>query len=213
METIIVEETPLHIKGIINGLAATISLWIFWTPFIIFIARPLINGQIKGILCKGFSQLALSYGNNIINTWNNGLNNYLYTLVQIGKIDMEQYEQLNNEYQIPWNALNTEQSIPPEIQSILDNNAQKNWNDNLPLIIIFAVTFSCVIIFCLTGIITLCQMYNIDSQEILKFNLAMTFIVVCIEGSFFGLVTMQYNPYDLNFAIKELENNILNMFN
>lgn len=40
----------------------------------------------------------------------------------------------------------------------------------------------------------------------------MTFIVICIESAFFGLVTMQNNPYDLNLIVKELENNILNMF-
>jgi len=204
---------PFYIKGIVNGLAATISLWVFWTPFIIFLARPLINAQLKGILCEEFSEIALNYGNDAISTWNNGLSNYLYSLVQTGKINYEQFEQLVTEYRIPYSVITSEQPLPPEIQSRLDNNPQKNWNDNLPLITVFAITFTCVVIFCLTGITTLCQMYNIDSYGIFKFNLVMTLIVVCIEASFFGGVAMRYNPYDLNFAIKELENNVLNMFN
>jgi hypothetical protein len=208
----IITNQPFYIKGIINGLAATTSLWIFWTPFIIFVARPLINSQLKGVICQEFSNIALQYGNNVIDTWNNAVNNYLYSLYATGKINLEQLQQLTNEYIISYQVLSTEQPIPPEIQAKLDNNPQKNWNDNLPLIIIFAITFGCVIIFCLTAITTLCQMYNINSYEIFKFNLIMTLIVVIIEGSFFAGVAMQYNPYDLNFAVKELESNVLNMF-
>lgn len=212
METNIIQETPFYIKGIINGLAGTISLWIFWTPFIIFLARPLINAQLKEVVCNGLSDIALNYGDNVINTWNNALMNYLYSLVQTGKIDMQQYEQLIEKYSIPWTAISSGEPIPPEIQSILDENPQKNWNDNLSLITIFAITFVCVIIGCLVSIVLLSQIYGVNLYNILIFNLIMTVIVVCIEATFFGAVTMRYNPYDLNLIVQELESNILNMF-
>jgi hypothetical protein len=205
------ESEPFYIKGIINGLGATISLWIFWTPFIMFIARPLINAQVKGFVCEGLTSLASSYGYGVISTWNNALSHYLNSLVQTGKIDEHQYYQLMSEYRMDYDVLNNF-TLPPEIQTLLDENPQKNWNDNIPLFIIFAITFACVIIFCFGIIVTLCKIYNIDSQEILKFNLVMTFIVVCVESAFFGLVTMKYNPYDLNLIVKELESNVLNMF-
>jgi len=205
------ESEPFYIKGIINGLGATMSLWIFWTPFIMFIARPLINAQVKGFVCEGLNNLASSYGYNIISTWNNALSHYLNSLVQTGKIDEQQYYQLMSEYRIDYDVLNNF-TLPPEIQTLLDENPQKNWNDNIPLFIIFAITFACVIIFCFGTIVTLCKLYNIDSRGILIFNLVMTFIVICIESAFFGLVTMQYNPYDLNLIVKELESNVLNMF-
>jgi hypothetical protein len=210
METNIIQETPFYIKGIINGLAGTISLWIFWTPFIIFLARPLINAQLKEVVCNGLSYIALNYESNFIDAWNNALWHYLYSLVQTGKIDMQQYDELVEKYSIPW--IITGEPIPPEIQSILDENPQKNWNDNLSLITIFAITFVCVIIGCLVSIVLLSQIYGVNLYNILIFNLIMTVIVVCIEATFFGTVTMRYNPYDLNLIVQELESNILNMF-
>lgn len=41
---------PLLIKSLVNGLIATSIIWIFWTPFLIFIASPLMNAIIKNFL-------------------------------------------------------------------------------------------------------------------------------------------------------------------
>lgn len=42
---------PLLIKSIVNGLISTSIIWLFWTPFLIFIAAPLMNAMIKQNLC------------------------------------------------------------------------------------------------------------------------------------------------------------------
>jgi len=41
----------LLIKSIVNGLISTSIIWLFWTPFLIFIAAPLMNALVKETLC------------------------------------------------------------------------------------------------------------------------------------------------------------------
>jgi hypothetical protein len=36
----------------VNGLIATAVIWIFWTPFMIVVASPVINAMIKDFLCS-----------------------------------------------------------------------------------------------------------------------------------------------------------------
>lgn len=42
---------PILIKSIVNGLIATSIIWVFWTPFLIFMGAPLMNALIKNQLC------------------------------------------------------------------------------------------------------------------------------------------------------------------
>jgi hypothetical protein len=42
---------PIIIKAVVNGLIATSIIWVFWTPFLIFVASPLINAMIKDFVC------------------------------------------------------------------------------------------------------------------------------------------------------------------
>ena len=52
------EELDIVIKkAIINGLIATGVVWIFWTPFIIFIAVPIVNAIIKDFLCNNAADM------------------------------------------------------------------------------------------------------------------------------------------------------------
>jgi len=50
MEELVPKE-PFLIKSIVNGLIATSIIWTFWTPFLVFIASPLMNAMIKNFLC------------------------------------------------------------------------------------------------------------------------------------------------------------------
>jgi hypothetical protein len=43
---------PIIIKSIVNGLISTSIIWLFWTPFLIFMAAPLMNAMIKNFLCS-----------------------------------------------------------------------------------------------------------------------------------------------------------------
>jgi len=42
---------PLLVKSVVNGLIATSIIWMFWGPFLIFMAAPLMNAMIKDFLC------------------------------------------------------------------------------------------------------------------------------------------------------------------
>ena len=66
-------------KAVINGLIATGVLWIFWTPFIIFIAVPIVNNIIKDFLCNNAFQMHkvvnTTYGNETVTDLNKLLPN------------------------------------------------------------------------------------------------------------------------------------------
>jgi len=44
--------------AIVNSLITTAVLWTFWTPFIIILAAPLINAQLKDGVCNGLRSVA-----------------------------------------------------------------------------------------------------------------------------------------------------------
>jgi hypothetical protein len=49
---------PIIIKSIVNGLISTSIIWLFWTPFLIFMAAPLMNAMIKNFLCSHSSYIS-----------------------------------------------------------------------------------------------------------------------------------------------------------
>ncbi len=46
------------LRGIVNGLIATATLWVFWTPFILGLVVPLVDAQIKGAICFSMGKMA-----------------------------------------------------------------------------------------------------------------------------------------------------------
>jgi len=55
-KSIIVHSEPFIPKAIVNGLISTVILWAFWTPFIVFLAIPLVAAQLKDGVCMGLDQ-------------------------------------------------------------------------------------------------------------------------------------------------------------
>jgi hypothetical protein len=204
------EEPSEIMHGLINGLASTISLWIFWVPFIIFIARSLINAQIKEQVCY----TALSYIPFKRIVIGNQYNNYLYlalsNLVAEGKITQAERDELYDKYSYDPSAFS---EPPADVKHTLDINTQKNWNDNFGLITIFSIALACILVGCVFLIIAACAVSGINPYDVLKFNLAMTLIIVLIECAFFGGVTMRYMPYNLNAILAQSEQKILGFFN
>jgi hypothetical protein len=210
LSTPVLSEEPSEIMhGVINGLAATISLWIFWVPFIIFIGRPLINAQIKEQVC--FTEIGyFPYKREELgNGYNQQLDLFLYTLVAEGKITETEQQELYKKYM--W--INEGRTVPPDVQHTLDINPQKNWDDNFGLITIFSIALAAVLVGCVFLILAACAVSGIDAYHVLKFNLLMTLIIVVIECSFFGGVTMRYMPYNLNAILAQSEQKILGFFN
>lgn len=202
MEQIEIPKKNIYALALINGLASTISLWLFWTPFIIFIARPLINAQIKDKVCW-YSLVNLS---EFQPEWNNYIVAFFQNLYNEKIITLKQYQDLIEEF--IWNIKTT----PPDLQAKLDNNTTVNWLENLPLIITFFIVFLIVVWFCLFFIISLCGLYGIDFNEVLYFNLVMTSVIVIIESTFFAAVAMKYIPYDLKLILDTVETDILSIF-
>jgi hypothetical protein len=206
---IIATEEPSEIMhGLINGLASTISLWIFWVPFIIFIARPLINAQVKEEVCLASDSIReerryLAY------EYNKYLYLALYNLLAEGKITEAQRDELYEKYS--WNQYNS--VIPADLKHTLDTNTQKNWDDNFGLITIFSIALACIVVGCVFIILAACSVSGIDPYQIFWFNLVMTLIIVIIECAFFGGVTMRYMPYNLNAILAQSEQKILGFFN
>lgn len=48
---------PLLIKSVVNGLIATSIIWMFWTPFLIFLASPLMNAIIKNFIYQSSASI------------------------------------------------------------------------------------------------------------------------------------------------------------
>jgi hypothetical protein len=202
MEQIEIPKKNIYALAIINGLASTISLWLFWTPFIIFIARPLINAQIKDQICE-YSFRSIF---NLKEEWNNYIQNLLTKLVVTNQITPQQYQDLLEK--LIWSS----ETRPSDLQAKLDNNVNVNWAENLPLIITFFIVFLIVIWICLFFIMSLCGLYGIDFNEVLYFNLVMTAVIVTIETVFFAAVAMRYIPYDLKLILDTVETDILSIF-
>ena len=91
METPLVYKEPYLIKAIVNGLIATVILWSFWTPFIIFIAVPLVNNQLKMAACQGIHAVVNPY--ELGDDWGNlqsTIVNIIFNLGQTGAIPGDQ---------------------------------------------------------------------------------------------------------------------------
>jgi hypothetical protein len=201
MEQIVIQQKPVYATAFVNGFAATISLWLFWIPFITFIARPIINAQIKQEVCSTLNSQAMDY----INLWNNKVSELLYESYETGKITAEEMSELRKI------LLYFPQGVSPDIQAIL-SDTWSNWNQNIGLITSFFVLFLIVIFCCVFIILSTCALYGIDPYQILYFNLVMTLIIAIVETVFFSFVAMRYVPYDIQLIVSIIQKNILDLF-
>jgi len=201
MEQIVIQQKPVYATAFVNGFAATISLWLFWIPFITFIARPIINAQIKQEVCSTLNTEAQTY----IDLWNNKVSMLLYESYETGKITQEEL------YELRKVLIYVPQGVSPEIQAILSDK-WANWNQNIGLITSFFVLFLIVIFCCVFIILSTCALYGIDPYQILYFNLVMTLIIAIVEAVFFSFVAMRYVPYDIQLIVSIIQKNILDLF-
>jgi hypothetical protein len=201
MEQIVIQQKPVYATAFVNGFAATISLWLFWIPFITFIARPIINAQIKQEVCSTLNTEAQTY----IDLWNNKVGMLSYELYETGKITQEEL------YELRKILIYVPQGVSPDIQAILSDK-WANWNQNIGLITSFFVLFLIVIFCCVFIILSTCALYGIDPYQILYFNLVMTLIIAIVEAVFFSFVAMRYVPYDIQLIVSIIQKNILDLF-
>jgi hypothetical protein len=184
----------VYVKALINGLGATIILWSFWTPFIIFLARPLVNAQIKEFTCSILSDI----GSGDRYTYNSFLYQYLTALVASGQLTTNQM------YQILKNS-SVSQRDNTVADNIVNQPPETNFNQNLLIIILFVVTYFLVMICCVLGIYTLSSWFSINLGPLYTFNAVMALIIIAIEATFFGAVAMRFIPFDINLIIEQLQ--------
>jgi hypothetical protein len=193
---VIVPQLPtenVYAKAVINGLGATIILWSFWTPFIIFLARPLVNAQIKEYTCE----FASGFGSDESYSYDVNLRRYLRTLVDTGVITNSQQVQILSIFSIQSGG----NSIVAA--NVVNQDPQKNWDENFLIIVLFVVTYFLIILCCAIGIYALSSWFSINMGPIYTFNAVMACIIVAIEASFFGAVAMQFVPFDIKLIIEQ----------
>lgn len=194
---IIVPQIPtenVYIKAVINGLGATIILWTFWTPFIIFLARPLVNAQIKGYTCFFLTFI----GSGKATMFNQTLSQYLTVLVNTGIITQDQKYNIES-------ILLIHHGNNTVATNVVNQDPQKNWDDNFLITVLFIVTYFLVILCCSLAIYALSSWFSINMGPIYKFNAVMALIIVAIEATFFGAVAMRFVPFDINLIIEQVQ--------
>jgi hypothetical protein len=192
---VIVPQLPtenVYVKAVINGLGATIILWTFWTPFIIFLARPLVNTQIKQYTCGLLSYL----GSNQAKSFRFQLNMYLDNLVNTGVITQSQRFEIQS-------ILQNGTGNSKVAKNVVNQNPQKNLDDNFLIIVLFVVTYFLIILCSSIAIYVLSSWFSISMGPIYTFNAVMALIFIAIEASFFGAVAMQFVPFDIQLIIEQ----------
>ena len=190
-------------EGIISGLGSTISLWLFWIPSIIFTVRPLMNAEIKQQICELVNGELMP---TLITQYNMLLLAGLKTLTEEHQITIQQATSLYDSFSFR----RPPGGVPSTVQKTLDQSTQKNWDENLLLMIIFSILCFLVIFCCVLGIVYLANPEHL--YEIFIFNICMTFIILIIECIFFIVVTLNYIPYDLKNLLLKSEDKIVQIF-
>jgi len=153
-----------YITAVVNGLITTSIIWMFWTPFIIFIAVPVLNAMVKDFFCGNiwriYDFVYYSFGPEIVNS-------FVETL-----------------------------PYPPTIaQSVVNMDRDQIKSDNSYGFIAFVFTSAIVISMCFYFAYYFIQTYQLDSSEIIKFNIVMFFVISIIEMVFFAGVATKYVPF------------------
>jgi len=194
---VIVPQLPtenVYVKAVINGLGATIILWSFWTPFILILARPLVNAQIKGAVCETLHSVGMSESS----TFSTKLYQYFMTLVDTGVLTRTQANELMDRI----SGINANTNVA---RNVINQDSQKSLDDNLLLTVLFVVTYFLIILCCALGIYALSSWFSINMGPIYTFNAVMACIIIAIEASFFGAVAMRFVPFDINLIIEQLQ--------
>ena len=153
-----------YITAVVHGLITTSIIWMFWTPFIIFVAVPILNAMVKDFFCGNiwriYDFVYYAFGPEIVNSF-------------VGSLP-----------------------YPPTIaQSVVNVDRDEIKSDNSAAFIAFVFTSAIVISICIYLAYSLIQTYQLDSGEIIKFNIVMFFIISIIEMVFFAGVATKYVPF------------------
>ena len=192
----------VFLTSIVNGLIATSILWIFWTPFVIFLVVPLVNAQIKDVICElgqvtNIQTLSRGVIQQMENEGEINTQQGLYIIHQINE-SIAAFASSSAETDIT-NAINKD---PSEIKSI-----------NYSLTMYMAITGGVVVTIAMSLALWAITKYNLNGPHILEFNLIMALIIMLIEMGFFGLVAMKYVPFKPNQIMESLVQKIVNYIN
>ncbi len=188
------------LTSIVNGLIATCILWVFWTPFIVFLVVPLVNAQINNQLCEFGRRFNLQ----------TIASDILGTMRSERKITDQQYHTAIN--WIATHAVPPKDSLIPEL-NIMSTDEGRITEINKTLMIAFGFTAIVIVSLCAFLVGWLINRYNLNGPHILKFNLIMAFVIVMIEMGFFGTVAMQYVPFDPPKILESLVQKIATYLN
>ena len=200
----IIEPPHPYIRAIINGLIATVILWGFWTPFILLIAKGLVNAQLKGAICGIFKDIASQ--SSAKDNYNKILYNLLQELASSGSISIEQLKILESLLSITGNS-------DTPAKHIIDNDPKNMDLINLPLSLLFLFVSIIIILACMLGVYQLSYNYNIPLSSFFSLNLTMFFIIIIIEILFFSFVAMRYIPFDINKILSNLKDDCFSYLN
>jgi len=185
---------PVYAIAVANGLIATMVLWSFWTPFIIFLARPLVNAQINTFVCEKLTDTIRT--TNVKGKYNDFITRYVFSLVQNDVITKDQGDEIIGNTKL--SSMNDNVA-----ENVIDQSGQRNLDSNLMTIITMSVFYFVLMILCGVGIYSLCWFYNILASDLISFNAVMAGIIIVIEIVFFSLVAVQYIPFDPELIIQQ----------
>lgn len=191
MESPLVYKEPYLIKAIINGLIATTILWSFWTPFLIFVAVPLVNNQLKMGVCQGIHATIVpgSVGNTVLG-W--VADNVIIPLQQSHMITRHQATRLFDEL---YKLIPPPQQTNPAANTLIQQDPTQILNTNWDMYSIMMVTTVVLIVGCISLAVYLTNQYNLDGWAIVRFNILMAVIIMAVEAMFFLGVATQYMPF------------------
>lgn len=185
---------PVYAIAVANGLIATMVLWSFWTPFIIFLARPLVNAQINTFVCEKLTDTFRT--TNVKVKYNDFITRYVSSLVRNDVITKDQGDEIIGNTKL--SSMNDNVA-----ENVIDQSGQRNLDSNLMTIITMSVFYFVLMILCGVGIYSLCWFYNILASELISFNAVMAGIIIAIEIVFFAMVAVQYIPFDPELIIQQ----------
>jgi hypothetical protein len=169
------------ITAVVNGLVATSIIWVFWTPFLFFIAAPLMNAIIKSQICYGATHIpALLKG--LINS----------------EAEAKAFDIFEDN--VPTPAITGE--------NLVLQNKQVYTADNVQIFLLFWIISIIVIISTLVLARYLIIWNGLNMREIVVFNLIMAGIIMFIEMVFFAGVTTQYIPFNIEDLVAKLAEKI-----
>jgi hypothetical protein len=183
--------------SVVNGLIAVTILWIFWTPFIIFLVVPLVNAQLKEAVCLGTHSVRTEVGG-IKSDIFYKISKFLSESIRIPESEI--YNYLNSIFPSLPNDPGAYAPIAGDVSEITSLNMSRY--------ITMTVTAIVVCLICLGLAFTLIQIYSLDYTAIIKFNAVMAIIIMVIEMGFFAGVAMKYISFMPTDVIQQLESKL-----